>query len=169
MSAFTTIAQEGKLSLGLVFPLESYSGSVPEMQGQEQFTKRAPKTPMLVTGHSGQSLSWIAEQADGWLYYPRNTYMLQLIMQDWRAELEKAQQSWKPFMQYLYVDLLEDPKAPPSPIHLGFKTGSEYLNFYLKQLEQEGVNHVIINLKYGSRPAAEVIEELGEQTVPHFG
>ena len=27
---------------------------------------------MLVTGHSGQSLDWIAEHSDGWLYYPRD-------------------------------------------------------------------------------------------------
>jgi len=130
--------------------------------------KYPQKAPMLVTGHSGQSLEWIAEHADGWLYYPRDLQFLQMIMEDWTKELEKAGQGWKPFMQSLYVDLLEDPKAPPSPIHLGFKTGVEYLNFYLKHLESHGVNHVIINLKYGSRPVAEVIEELGESSVPLF-
>jgi alkanesulfonate monooxygenase SsuD/methylene tetrahydromethanopterin reductase-like flavin-dependent oxidoreductase (luciferase family) len=28
--------------------------------------------PLLVTGHSRQSPEWIAEHADGWLYYPRH-------------------------------------------------------------------------------------------------
>ena len=35
------IAQEGKLTLGLVFPLEAYAGSVPQMKDQERLAKRA--------------------------------------------------------------------------------------------------------------------------------
>jgi hypothetical protein len=31
-----------------------------------------------------------------------------------------------------------------------------------------GVNHVVFNLKYGRRPAAEVLEELGQEILPHF-
>jgi hypothetical protein len=38
----------------------------------------------------------------------------------------------------------------------------------LKHLEARGVNHVIFNLKYGKRPAEEVVEELGEEVVPEF-
>jgi hypothetical protein len=38
----------------------------------------------------------------------------------------------------------------------------------LQNLKILGVNHVIINLKYGQRPAEEVIEELGEEVLPHF-
>jgi len=45
---------------------------------------------MLVTGHSGQSLDWIAEHSDGWLYYPRDFKTLQLIMQQWRGSLTKT-------------------------------------------------------------------------------
>jgi len=48
------------------------------------------KKPMLVTGHSGQSLDWIAEHSDGWLYYPRDFKILQLIMQQWRGSLSKT-------------------------------------------------------------------------------
>lgn len=123
---------------------------------------------MLVTGHSGQSLDWIAEHADGWLYYPRDFKTLQLIMQQWREALKKAQSDWKPFMQSLYVDLTRDAKAHPTPIHLGFKSGTDYLNYHLNHLQNNGVNHVILNLKYGSRPAEEMIEEIGEEVVPNF-
>ncbi len=41
MSVFSKLATQEKLSLGLVFPIESYSGSVPTMQDQEQLAKRA--------------------------------------------------------------------------------------------------------------------------------
>lgn len=126
------------------------------------------KTPMLVTGHSGQSLDWIAEHSDGWLYYPRDFQTLQLVMHQWSEALSKAGKSWKPFMQSLYVDLTKDSAAKPTPIHLGFKSGTEYLNAHLKLLETYGVNHVILNLKYGLRPAEEVIEEIGERVIPNF-
>lgn len=126
------------------------------------------KTPMFVTGHSGQSLEWIAEHSDGWLYYPRDFKTLQIVMQQWRDALTKTNSDWKPFMQSLYVDLTEDSKTKPTPIHLGFKSGTKYLNAHLKLLESYGVNHVILNLKYGSRPAEEMIEEIGEKVIPNF-
>lgn len=126
------------------------------------------KTPLLITGHSGQSLEWIAEHGDGWLYYPRDFRNLELTMAQWKLALETTGSSWKPFMQSLYIDLLEDPKASPSPIHLGIRSGPEYLLSHLKALERFGVNHVILNLKYGSRSAEEIIEHLGEEIIPHF-
>lgn len=126
------------------------------------------KTPMLVTGHSGQSLDWIAEHSDGWLYYPRDFNFLKQVLANWRSALEKKQQSWKPYMQSLYIDLLEEKNSSPQGIHLGFKSGTDFALEYLKSLESLGVNHVIINLKYGSRPVEDVLEELGEQVLVHF-
>jgi len=126
------------------------------------------KTPMFVTGHSGQSLDWIAEHSDGWLYYPRDFKTLQMVMHQWREALSKAKKDWKPFMQSLYVDITTDSTTKPTPIHLGFRSGTEYLNAHLKLLESYGVSHVILNLKYGSRAAEEMIEEIGEKVIPHF-
>lgn len=125
-------------------------------------------TPMFVTGHSGQSLDWIAKNADGWLYYPRDFNFLQQSMKNWQEALERNDQPWKPYMQSLYVDLIEDDKASPRGIHLGFRSGKEYLISFLKGLETVGVNHVILNLKYGSRPAKDVIEHIGKHILPSF-
>lgn len=136
--------------------------------GIDLLPKHDSKTPMLITGHSGQSLDWIAEHSDGWLYYPRDLNTLQLVMQEWREALSKVQKDWKPFMQSLYVDITKDSKEKATPIHLGFKSGTEYLVAHLKLLESYGVNHVILNLKYGSRPADEMIEEIGENVLPYF-
>lgn len=41
MSAFANIATNEKLTLGLVFPLEAYSGSIATMENQEKLAKRA--------------------------------------------------------------------------------------------------------------------------------
>ncbi len=130
--------------------------------------KYESQTPILVTGYSGQSLDWIAEYAEGWLYYPRDFKFLRQSMQNWKTALKNKGHQWKPYMQSLYVDLLNNDNTKPAPIHLGFKAGSEHTIAHLKLLEAHGVNHVIINLKYGSRPAAEVLEEFGEFVMPHF-
>ncbi len=126
------------------------------------------KTPMLVTGYSGQSLDWIATHSDGWLYYPRDFRTLQMVLQQWRDALSTTGKGWKPFMQSLYVDVTEDSTAKPTPIHLGFKSGTDYLNAHLQLLKSYGVHHVILNLKYGSRPAEQMIEEIGEKVLPNF-
>lgn len=120
--------------------------------------------PVLVTGHSSQSVKWIAENSNGWLYYPRNLKIQAGLIKNWRSHTDQ----FKPFGQSLYVDLTEDPNHEPVPIHLGFRIGRNRLIEYLERLKTEGVNHVIINLKYGQRPVEEVIEELGEEVVPHF-
>ncbi|SEB36965.1 luciferase-type oxidoreductase, BA3436 family [Tenacibaculum sp. MAR_2009_124] len=126
------------------------------------------KIPFLVTGHSGQSLDWIAKNSDGWLYYPRDFNILKRSMNDWHQALSENKQSWKPYIQSLYIDLVDNPNISPSPIHLGIRTGSKFLLSYLKSLESFGVNHVLLNLKYSSREANEVIEEIGSSILPNF-
>lgn len=126
------------------------------------------KTPMLVTGYSGQSLDWIAENSDGWLYYPKDFRFLRQTMENWNRALNESGLSWKPYMQSLYIDLVNDKSTKPVPIHLGFRARPDYLTQHLKMLESYGVNHVILNLKYGSRPVEYVLEELGESVLLHF-
>lgn len=120
--------------------------------------------PLMVTGHSGQSPEWIAEHSDGWIYYPRGIKFQKALIDNWRSLTEE----FKPFSQSLYIDLTEDPNSVPIPIHLGFRTGRNFVIEFLGALQEAGVNHVIINLKYGQRPVEEVIEELGEYVLPHF-
>lgn len=120
--------------------------------------------PVLVTGHSGQSLEWIAKESDGWITYPRNPAQQEGLIREWRSLTGE----FKPFTQSLYIDLAEDPNEGPTPIHLGFRSGYKYLNEYLNELQKIGVNHVIFNVKFVRRPIAEVIQELGEEVVPYF-
>ena len=40
MNVFNRIAKKGKLTLGVVFPIESYQGAVPQMKDQETLAKQ---------------------------------------------------------------------------------------------------------------------------------
>jgi luciferase-type oxidoreductase len=123
--------------------------------------------PLLVTGHSRQSPEWIAEHADGWLYYPRHPQMQARIIEDWRnLTAQFAPGVFKPYAQSLYVDLVDSPATSATPIHLGYRLGRDRLIELLQHLRAIGVNHVGLNLKYGERPAAEVLEEIGQEVLP---
>ena len=126
------------------------------------------KTPLFVTGHSRQSIDWIAKNADGWIMYPRDTLLQQRIVNNWTQAVKKTGNDFKPFSQSLYIDLTKDPDANPDRIHLGYRLGRNKLLKHLNTLKDIGVNHVFFNLKYSKRPAKEVIDELGKYIVPHF-
>jgi luciferase-type oxidoreductase len=125
------------------------------------------RLPLLVTGNSGQPLPWIAAHSDGWITYPRSIERQAETVARWRGQVQEAAPGrFKPFAQSLYVDLDADPQLPPTPIHLGFKSGRHFLLRFLEASRGIGVNHVILNLKYGVRPAAQVLEEIGTEVLP---
>lgn len=127
------------------------------------------RIPLTVIGNSRQSIEWIAKNADAWMMYPRDLQTQSLVIKRWQEDVSKhGQTDFKPFTQSLYIDLLENANAPSRPIHLGFSLGRNALIEYLKLLEQIGVNHVAFVLKYGKRPATDVVEELIEFVLPHF-
>lgn len=131
--------------------------------------KPVGRIPMLITGHSGQRLEWIAEHADGWITYPRGIQRQAEVVAHWRAAVERATPGvFKPFVQSFYVDLAEKPDAPPEPIHLGYRGGRHIIFRILDTLRAIGVNHVILNFKYGARNAAEVLEEVGQEILPQL-
>ncbi len=140
--------------------LTGYSDVLPKPSGH--------KIPMLVTGHSRQDISWISEHADGWMYYPRNFYMQEFNISEWRKHIPAEQEVDKPFMQPLYVDLHPDKDYAPQHIHLGFRLGANHLVEYFHQLKKLGVNHVGINLRFSQRKIEEVLEQLAEHVLPHF-
>ncbi|MEM1323217.1 MAG: LLM class oxidoreductase [Bacteroidota bacterium] len=126
------------------------------------------KIPMLITGHSRQSLEWNAEHGDGWMYYPRNLYQQQATIVQWRQLVAAEQDYDKPFMQPLYVDLQEDDDFMPQPIHLGFRIGVHHLIDYFQQLQSIGVNHVALNLRFQSGAVEQALERLASRVLPHF-
>lgn len=120
--------------------------------------------PVFGTGYSGQSLEWLAEHTDGWLFYPQDLKGQKALINKWR----QATEGFKPFAQPLAIDLSERPGESPKPGQIGFRAGRNFLIDYLNAYQDAGVNHVMIGLKESSRPAEEVIQELGEYVVPKF-
>ena len=141
-----------------------------DLNGQIDILPKAVghKIPILVTGHSRQSIEWIGEHADGWMYYPRNLYMQEHNIIDWRAATTKAENTHKPFMQPLHIDLMKDDDFQPQHIRLGFRIGVKYLIEYLQHLKALGVNHVGINLRFNSRGMEETLEQLAREVLSSF-
>lgn len=126
------------------------------------------KIPLLVTGHSQQNTAWVAENGDGWMYYPRNPYMQEHNIKEYRALIPEEQQTDKPFMQSLYIDLQADDDFKPVGIHLGFRTGMHFLIEYLFQLQSIGVNHVAINLRLNTNNIEKTMDTLAEKLLSQF-
>ncbi|MEM6397105.1 MAG: LLM class oxidoreductase [Bacteroidota bacterium] len=126
------------------------------------------KIPMLVTGFSRQSMEWNAQYGDGWIYYPRHPMQQAYTITQWRRLVDQYHERSKPFMQPLYVILESDPDFRPQPIQLGLKTGLNYLIEYFQDLEQMGVNHVAINLRFQPENVEKTLEILAKTILPKF-
>ena len=124
----------------------------------------AQKIPLLITGSSRQTLDWNAENGDGWISYPQDVN----IISQWRDLVAKNKGYNKPFMQPLYLVLQKDDDFKPLPIHLGLRIGANYLIDYLHHLEDIGVNHVALNLRFNSMDIDRTLEYLAEKVLPHF-
>ncbi|QDG75167.1 LLM class oxidoreductase [Labrenzia sp. PHM005] len=128
----------------------------------------AGQLPMLVTGGSQQDPDWIAQNADGWMTYPRNIRQQAEAIEAYRARIEASCEPDKPVMQPLYVDLQDNPDAPARPIHLGFSAGIHALRAYLKSVEAVGVNHVGLNLRFNQADTETTLKRLADELLPDF-
>ncbi|MER7079267.1 luciferase-type oxidoreductase, BA3436 family [Saccharopolyspora kobensis] len=131
------------------------------------------RIPLLVTGSSRQTPEWIAEHSDGWLVYPgaanaAGATELGRRVAAWRELVPGGQ--FKPVATNEWIDLVEDPKHPPTPLRGGFvlQTGTEGLLDMLHRWQEAGINHGALGVQHGRRPAAEAVAQLAEEVVPHF-
>lgn len=126
------------------------------------------KLPLLITGSSRQTLDWNAEHGDGWMNYPRNLYEQKTNIKEWRKLIGEHSSVNKPFMQPLYVILEESDDFRPEPIPLGFRIGVNRLIGYLHELQDMGVNHLAINLRFNQMEMTKTLEKLASKVLPHF-
>ncbi|PHI18514.1 LLM class flavin-dependent oxidoreductase [Lewinellaceae bacterium SD302] len=124
--------------------------------------------PVIVTGNSRQSPEWIAENSDGWIYYLRDPRTHKHVISQWREQVARFSANDKPFMQAMYLILDPDPGAMPRPIQLGFRTGTEFLIEFLHLLQDAGVNHVALNLRFNTMDMEKTLETIAEKVLPHF-
>ena len=128
----------------------------------------AGKIPLLITGGSQQDPEWIACNGEGWITYPRSIEAQEKIITGWRDRIKIAGIYDKPAVQSLYIDLLEDPDASAQPIHLGFRSGVKHLCSYLKSLEETGINHVALNLRFNQSDIETTLKRLANELLPEF-
>jgi len=126
------------------------------------------KLPLLITGGSQQDPAWIAEQGDGWMIYPRDSAVQTNIIKRWDEQVTSLGLTAKPILQPLYVDLIDNETTPPTPIHLGFRSGISHLVSYLQKLQQAGVNHVALNLRFNQAPIEPTLKRLADDLLPEF-
>ncbi len=128
----------------------------------------ADRLPLLITGSSRQSPDWTAEHGDGWITYPRAVPHQARAVADYRRATNALGHGDKPVMQSLYVDLASEPSEPPSPIHLGFRSGATALTDYLTAIEDAGVNHVALNLRFNQANIEDTLQRLADALLPRF-
>lgn len=98
--------------------------------------------PLLPTGHARQSVDWIAEHGDGWLFYHLPDDTLRTYIEKWRRLAGE-----KPFVIAVRVALADDPAADPEHLHLGYRAGVEWFRDYFGRLDDYGLDHVIVSLE----------------------
>jgi len=117
--------------------------------------------PLLPTGHARQSVEWIADHGDGWLFYHLPDDTLQTYLEKWRNLAGE-----KPFVIAVRVELADDPDADPEHLHLGYRAGVEWFREYFRRLDDYGLDHVIVSLQADdperamTRFADEIIDDL---------
>ncbi|XPF95432.1 LLM class oxidoreductase [Colwellia sp. RE-S-Sl-9] len=126
------------------------------------------KLPLIVTGSSQQNMSWIAENSYGWMTYPRKLEDQSHVINSWQQKVKEAGRTAQPVMQPLYLDLADDPDFPPTPIHLGFRIGTRHLITYLTSLENIGVNHVALNLRFNQLNISATLKRIADEVLPNF-
>ena len=120
--------------------------------------------PMFGTGYSRQSISWLQQHMDGWLFYAQPFQDQKKLVEAWHSDTDR----FKPFMNILMIDLSRNPNETVKPIKGGFRTGRKNLLQILKAYESINTNHIILRFTNDDRDIEELIEEVGTYIVPHF-
>ncbi len=151
------------------------NGALGTMGGGDLLPKAATgRIPLIVTGSSRQTPEWVADHADGWLTYPQSTHnsegpkRLGQNIRAWRSRIGDG--GFRPHMTNEWLDLVEDPDFPRTPMQGGFvlRTGRNGLIDLLGEWRDAGVNHAALGIQFAERPAAEIIQELAEEVLPLF-
>ena len=128
----------------------------------------AKKVPMLITGASQQDSNWLATNGEGWITYPRDPMYQSRFVELCRENAKEMGEPNKPISQSLYIDLVDDKDAKPKPIHLGYRLGTKHLLAHLKALEEVGVNHVALNLRFNQVNIEKTLNRLAKDILPNF-
>jgi luciferase-type oxidoreductase len=125
----------------------------------------AGRFPAIVIGHAGQTMEWTAQNTDGILSYIAYPHRVAEIVAGWRAACGAG--LFKPYGYGTLFELDRDPDLPVQPGRV-LRAGRNALRELWLRQQDQGVSHVALHFKPLRRPAAEVIDELGEHLLPLF-
>lgn len=124
------------------------------------------RLPILAIGRAGQSLDWLAQNTDGWVWHMSDFHRLAGVVQSWREA--GAGLPFKPYGYGAMFDLAKDPNAPLEIHGYYIRSGRNALIDLWKHQRDDGVNHVGLNPKPLQRPFGEVMDELATFVLPQF-
>lgn len=124
----------------------------------------ASRIPLIAIGRAGQSLEWLAEHVDAWIWHGDAQRMPEVVPH-WR-EMTAA----RGFVPFGYGAMFDLDSNADAPLQTGrvLRGGRHALKQFFAQQRDAGINHVALNLKPTRRPALEVIAELQEHVLPEF-
>ncbi len=123
------------------------------------------KIPILNIGRAGQDIDWIAKETDGWIWHGMQAQKADAVIEAWS---ELNQDTFKPYGYGNFFELSENPDMPVQASSNFMYGGRNRLIEYWKKQEEQGINHIILNLKPSHRNPLEVLEEFGKYIVPAF-
>ncbi|RWZ58183.1 TIGR03571 family LLM class oxidoreductase [Halobacillus fulvus] len=131
--------------------------------------KPSKRIPVFMTGYCQQTLDWIAENGDGWMFYPQSPDKQQMIIDQYRDKVKQYHGDvFRPFFMPLPLELTDNPDQKAEKIPAGYRVGRHHLIPILEKYRQIGINHIMFGLSKNKRPVKEVVEELGEEVLPAF-
>ncbi len=136
-----------------------------DLRGNIDLVPKIPqRLPMVAIGRARQELSWLANTADAWIWHGVNPKDTAKIVNTIKELNQDGQ--WHPFGYSNFVELSENPNDPAKLYNnIYLRGGSRGILEYWQEQHEQGLSHVIINLKPTRRPAAETLQDLGENVL----
>nr|WP_173918823.1 LLM class oxidoreductase [Halobacillus sp. Marseille-Q1614] len=146
-----------------------YQSRFGKMEKANLVPKPSQRIPMLLTGYCQQTIDWVAENGDGWMFYPQRPTQQKQTIDLYHEKVNMYHGDvFRPFVMPLPIDLLKDRHAPVEKIPAGYRTGRLGLIKLIEQYRLIGVNHIMFGLSQSTRPVEEIIKEIGNEVIPHF-
>lgn len=125
------------------------------------------RLPMVTIGRARQDMRWFATESDAWLWYSADIKSIGSIISTINSLGDGH--TWHPFSTGTFLELLEDPNAPLELLGgVYLRSGAKNLVTLYQQQQEQGVAHIIANLKPTRRPVAETVQDFLENVVKHF-
>ncbi|WP_319567281.1 TIGR03571 family LLM class oxidoreductase [Cohaesibacter marisflavi] len=122
------------------------------------------RLPLMAVGRSRQSIEWLAQTIDAWIWAVDDDEAIREIISSLKAA---AGDRTPPGYGYsTFFDLDPNPDAPYQRFYNVVRIGRYALIDRLLRHRDLGVQHIALNLKPSHRPAQSVIEEMGTYVLP---